>query len=297
MSHLRRQTSALLEADALLESASSDAVHAARVAARRLRSGLRLYGDLLLEDVSARLRPELSWYAGQLSPTRDLEVFALWLSTPAPDSSAEISSAEISSAEIRTALIPWLQRERDRAVREALIELRSERARSLRGLLVAVARAPRFTATASKRASKVLAPRVLRVDQRAARPLGHLRPDDAPEAWHSARIGAKRARYAAEVGAPALGRPCVDLAHLWALITEPLGQAQDATIQRDLVLARLGDTSVPISAVEAIAVEEFVRSTRIREVTCHEAARDVWLSARDEHTRLRRTLSGRKGHA
>ncbi len=287
MAHLRRQTRELVQAHALLEGDSPDAVHAARVAARRLRSGLRVYGDLLRDDIATQLRPELSWYAGRLSPARDLEVFDLWLRSPDGDTDAQPTRAQIGAS-----LIPWLRRRREHVLHEALVELRSERAAALLDLLVAVARAPRFTRIARRRASTSLAPRVLRADRQAARPLGHLRPDDSPEAWHRARISAKRARYAAEVGASALGRPCAELAHLWASISEPLGEAQDATIQRTLVLERVSDASTPLSAAEAFTFGIFVASTRHREVACHREARNIWLDARHEHARIRRAMSG-----
>ena len=277
--HLRHQTIALLAADAGLLVESPHAVHAARVAARRLRSGLRIYGDLLQDDVSARLRPQLAWYAGLLSPARDLEVFAAALSAPHDD---EQGYAE--------ALLPWLRRRHEMALIAAREDARSQRAGDLRHALVEVARSPRFTSTASRKASKVLSPRVLRTDRRASSMLEQLHPKADSDSWHSARISAKRARYAAEVGAPVLGRACVDLATLWASLTEPLGDAQDAVIQRALVIDRVDDSSMPLSAGEAFVCGIFVASTHDREVDCHRRARAIWEQSRHEHSRLRRGI-------
>lgn len=279
LGHLRRQTAALITADAGVSEGAEDAVHAARVAARRLRSGLRVYGDLLRDDVSAQLRPELAWYAGTLSPARDLEVFAQSLAT-----------AEDTHG-FADALLPWLHLRLDRAVRSAVEDSRSERAGALRAALVELSRAPRFVDLASKRAPKVLAPRVLRADERAARQLERLRPGDDSDLWHGARITAKRARYAAEVGAPAIGRAAEDLAVLWSTITEPLGEAQDAVIQRTLVLDRVDDPAVPLSAGEAFVCGVYVASTHDREVEAHRRAREAWKHSRDEHRRLRRSVA------
>jgi CHAD domain-containing protein len=279
MAHLRRQTGALLEADSGLDTDEPGSVHAARVAARRLRSGLRVYGDLLRDDVAARLRPELAWYAGALSPVRDLEVFA-----------ASLASATDDVHGFGDALLPWLRRRHALALAAGLEELRSPRADTLRRALVAVARTPAFTPEAGRKASKVLRPRVLRADERAARLLEQLRPGDDSDSWHAARITAKRARYAAEVGAPVLGRPCEDLARLWSTLTEPLGDAQDAVIQRALVLDRVDDPSMPLSAGEAFVCGVYVASTHDREVACHRRAREVWTSSRDEHRRLLRAV-------
>ena len=279
MAHLRRQTAALLDADSGIDTDATGAVHAARVSARRLRSGLRVYGDLLRDDVSAQLRPELAWYAGLLSPVRDLEVFA-----------GSLARASDDVHGFGDALLPWLRRRHSLSLAAALPDIRSPRADSLRRELVLVARAPSFTSEAARRAPKVLAPRVLRPDDRAARMLDQLRPGDDSAFWHSARISAKRARYAAEVGAPVLGRPCEDLARLWSTLTEPLGDAQDAVIQRALVLDRVDDPSMPLSAGEAFVCGVYVASTHDREVASHRLARSVWLEARDQHRRLRKAL-------
>jgi CHAD domain-containing protein len=279
--HLRKQTAALLEADAGLDTNAPGAVHAARVAARRLRSGLRVYGDLLLDDVSSRLRPELSWYAGLLAPARDLEVFAETL---------ERASGDVHG--YGDVLLPWLRRRHAAAVTSALPDLRGERAEALRRTLVSVSRSPRFGDRAGRRAVTVLTPRVLHADDRADRLLKQLRPGDDSASWHTARISAKRARYAAEVGAPVLGRPCQELARLWADLTEPLGEAQDAAIQRTLVLDRIDDAAAPLSAGEAFVCGVYVASTHDREVDAHRRARVVWRESREQHAALRRALGG-----
>ena len=56
MAHLRRQTAALLGASSGVGGDDEGPVHATRVATRRLRAGLRLYGDLLDGDVAPRRR-------------------------------------------------------------------------------------------------------------------------------------------------------------------------------------------------------------------------------------------------
>ncbi len=282
MAHLRRQTAALLHADAGLPTDEPGAVHAGRVAARRLRSGLRMYGDLLLDDVSARLRPELTWYAGHLAPARDLEVFDAWLAGAEDEVVVRVAAA----------VSPWLRRGRAAALADAVAASRSERGEALRSALVAVARRPAFTPVAARRAAKVLGPRVLHADRRAATRLSGLGAESAGEAWHAARITAKRARYAAEVGAPALGRPCEDLARYWATLTEPLGDAQDALIQRELVLERVADPSAPLSAEEAFVCGVFVASTHDREVSAHRTAHAIWYDGRDHHRALRAAVAG-----
>ena len=281
MAHLRRQTAALLAAHAHVGEEGFDAVHASRVAARRLRSGLRIYGDLLADDAASPLRRELAWYAGVLSPARDLEVFEHALATDEEDVHG-----------FGDALLPWVRRRCTLVTQDAASELAGPRARALHDGLIAVSRAPRFVGAASKRARKVLAPRVLAADDRATRQLERLSPDDPSDFWHSGRISAKRARYAAEVGAPALGRACEDLAKLWSTLTEPLGDAQDAVIQRALVLDRVDDTSSPLSAGEAFVCGVYVASTHDREVSAQQRAYDIWNDARADHAALRKAVTG-----
>src|SRR5260221_5847779 len=48
-------------------------VHEMRVATRRMRAALRLFGDVLPAEANS-LNDELNWIAGQLGATRDLDV-------------------------------------------------------------------------------------------------------------------------------------------------------------------------------------------------------------------------------
>ena len=52
-----------------------DDIHQLRVAARRLRVALRLFGRMLPSTSAARLRAELRWFASSLGDVRDLDVY------------------------------------------------------------------------------------------------------------------------------------------------------------------------------------------------------------------------------
>ncbi|MFC6236519.1 CHAD domain-containing protein [Longivirga aurantiaca] len=295
LAHLRQHVGALLRADAGLDDDLEEAVHQARVSARRLRSGLKVYGDLLQGGTSTRLRAELGWYAGLLSPSRDLEVFGGLLTSLAADSGTtrpvEYDAATDFEA-LAGAVVPWLQARRAGSHAAALVDVRSARASALRRDLVRTAREPLFTAKARKPAHKVLAPRVLEADRRAAARFESLDERTPADSWHLARIAAKRARYAAEVGIGPLGRPAQELARLWIDVTEPLGAAQDAVVQRELVLARIADPAAPLSAGEAFTCGMFVASTHDRELVAQTEARDGWAASRRRHRDLRRSLGG-----
>jgi CHAD domain-containing protein len=290
MAHLRRQVGALLAADTGLDDDADDAVHQARVSARRLRSGLKVYGDLLRDGAADRLRSELSWYASRLSPSRDLEVFAALLESAASGRRADVFDESLDAEALAATVLPWIRDRRRRSHSDALVDLRSERADLLRRDLVRWATEPLFEKDAARPAGKVLAPRVLKADRRAAHRFEALTAASPPDAWHLARIAAKRARYAAEVGAPPLGRPSADLARLWTDVTEPLGDAQDAVVQRALVLDRVADPAAPLSAGEAFTCGLFVAATHDREVAARDSARDGWHASRARHRALRKAL-------
>jgi len=71
---LSGQIAELREADAALRDGGTDAIHAIRVAARRLRSTLTAYRKLLPSEEARRLTGELRWLGAALSPARDAQV-------------------------------------------------------------------------------------------------------------------------------------------------------------------------------------------------------------------------------
>src|SRR5262249_50373654 len=58
-----------------LARADPEGVHQMRVALRRLRAAMSLFGDLLEDDQTAAIKAELKWLAGELTPAREFEVF------------------------------------------------------------------------------------------------------------------------------------------------------------------------------------------------------------------------------
>src|SRR5205807_500474 len=89
--------------------------------------------------------------------------------------------------------------------------------------------------------------------RRAARALGEQPPD---EALHQARILAKRARYAAEAVAPALGPAAARFGKLAAALQTVLGEHQDSiTMQAWLRTAGGGSRRRAFAAGELFAME------------------------------------------
>src|SRR5581483_1600756 len=72
--YLLEQQRALLAGDLALRRGDETVIHKTRVASRRFRSTLRVFGTLLDRAAAARLDEELRWYAGLLGEVRDRQV-------------------------------------------------------------------------------------------------------------------------------------------------------------------------------------------------------------------------------
>ncbi|RPI62393.1 MAG: CHAD domain-containing protein, partial [Lysobacterales bacterium] len=73
---LRREAAALAANKPQVESSPApEEIHQLRVAARRLRVALRLFGRMLPSKDAARIGAELRWFASSLGDARDLDVY------------------------------------------------------------------------------------------------------------------------------------------------------------------------------------------------------------------------------
>lgn len=73
--HLREQCDALQRFEPVAwEGVDPEGVHKMRVAVRRIRAVLKVFGDIVAEDIDKRLVAELRWLAGQLGHARDADV-------------------------------------------------------------------------------------------------------------------------------------------------------------------------------------------------------------------------------
>jgi len=217
-------------------------VHAARVACRRLRSDLRTFRRLLDRAWTGRLRAELTWLADLLGAARDAEVLRARLRRTAGDLDPE------AVAPLDAALA-----ERAASARRDLAEaLGGERYRRLVAALTVAAQDLPFRPRAARPAREVLPGLVKRPWRRLSKAAAALTPDATDEQWHTVRILAKRARYAAEAAAgtvPGARRRARRL----AAVQEVLGEHQDAILAQRTWL-ELAETS-PLTAGRLIERE------------------------------------------
>ncbi|MFL6138625.1 MAG: CHAD domain-containing protein [Frankiaceae bacterium] len=224
-SYLRRQVHQLLRHDPLLRLDAPDAVHQVRVASRRLRAALHVARPLLAPDSVEELRTELRWLAGEMSEARDAEVMLARLVDRAHALPPELLIGPVVAllqSEIGGGLSVGQVR--------AATTLDSERYLALLDDLVQVATEPPLLDAADGAAAKVAPKLVRREWRRLEESVEPVRRTDANEAYHRARIAAKRLRYACELVVPVCGKPASRMARLAEEVQELLGEHQDAVV-------------------------------------------------------------------
>ncbi|MBM7783872.1 CYTH and CHAD domain-containing protein [Tenggerimyces flavus] len=202
-----------------------DSVHQFRVSIRRLRSVLRVFRPLLDTSWSEPLREELQFVASLFGPVRDTEVQLARLESHA----ASALPAE-SAEDVQRFLRRRLGAELSEAREQALSLLGGSRYLKLHEALVEAVRAPRTKDDAERSSRKVLPPLVEDAWKKLSSAVSKLSLEDPDEVWHAARIKAKRARYAADACAPALGKPAKQLGSQLSSVTDVLGEHQDSVV-------------------------------------------------------------------
>jgi CHAD domain-containing protein len=193
-----------------------------RVGARRFRSDLRTFASMVDPEWADGLHERARDLAGYLGDVRDLDVL--------------IERFDKAGADIRTSLQPLFDglTERRDAAREKLLHLlRSEQYVGLLDELVESAAQPVFSDDAAADCGTVLPPLVDARWRKLSRPARRLTKDSIPEEFHDVRKKAKRARYAAEAVAPALGGRGKDaerFAKAVSKVQDVLGEQQDGIV-------------------------------------------------------------------
>lgn len=210
---------------------SDTAVHRMRVGVRRLRADLRTFASLVSPSWAVPLSTELTWLGDVLGAARDAEVLRARLRrSAASDPRAPLDGPAVARIDADLAV------RHEEALTALDTALASARYRALIDTLFDVAADPDLTPPASRSARRLLPPLVARAWHRLALGssglggAGVLAPDASDAVWHATRIRAKRARYAAEAAAPAIGAPAAELALALADLQDVLGEHQDAVV-------------------------------------------------------------------
>ena len=220
--YLQQQLLQMVRGDIALRR-EQDAIHATRVATRRYRSVLRIFADLFDESAPA-LDEELKWYAGVLGAVRDVQVLRKHLLANVHALPPEVVLGPVASS-------LWQILDRDeRSGRDTLAAtLDSDRyAALLRTVRDYTEQGP---AGADQPATEVRR-YVRRADRLVIKRLQAAAAAEPArdELMHRARKAAKRARYAAEVAEPVLGKAARRLVARDKRLQDELGELQDAVV-------------------------------------------------------------------
>ncbi len=227
--YLRAQHHAVLIGDIAFRS-GDDPTHATRVATRRLRSTLRIFGSYLDPEAARRLDTELAWYAGLLGTIRDRKLQRAHFAAAIAALPAELVLGPVAAN-----IDEWLLSEELRLRENLLNTLDGARYRALLADLAEWAARPPFLGAVDE-------VRDLLGDVATARRKAHKRlrkglakgADDA--VLHRARKSAKRARYAVELAAPLLGRRrSARAVDAYKKVQDVLGAHQDSVLATDML--------------------------------------------------------------
>jgi CHAD domain-containing protein len=267
--YLRRQYAELVAGDVALRQ-QGNAIHPTRVATRRIRSTLRIFGTLFDMRRAARLDAELSWYAGLLGGVRDRQVQRARF-TEAIDELAD----DLVVSRFADDIDAWLAADQQVRSRELGAALDSERYLRLLGDVRAWAQAPPFVEGADTAPSglKGLARRARRKSDKRLRQAARRAQTGADDqsvdaAMHRARKAAKRARYAVELASPTYpAKRAKKIVKQYKRLQDLLGEHQDSVVAAQLLRdhAAGADSAPPFTYGLLLAREDAIaRRTRER---------------------------------
>lgn len=230
--------------ESLLATGDAEAVHQIRVALRRLRSAMSLFGALLAGPETDALKDELRWLLRQLGPARDTDVFLSEIIEPVV--------ATFSSEPALAALQAAYAAEKADHYRMATEALNGPRFTSLLLRLGHWLEGGAWLDGADDPASPLAAPieglaaaLLARRDRKLAKAGKKFAKLSAPER-HALRIQGKKLRYALEFFAPLYpDKRCRKAQTALADLQERLGVLNDIAVAEQRLNSRLDETGDP----------------------------------------------------
>ena len=221
----------LKQEDLRLRAGDTEGVHHMRIAARRLRSALATYRDVLAPGSAEGLRAELKWLGGVLAPARDAQVLRERLGELVRRQPAELVLGAVAQR-----IDDELGASFGSGRAEAEVALADKRYFRLLDRLEAFASAPPFSEAAEQPVRRAL-PRLLQADLERVRKRQRVVDAAADQqardhAHHEVRKAAKRLRYVAETARPVFGKRAKRLGTRAKAIQQVLGEHQDTVLAR-----------------------------------------------------------------
>jgi len=236
LAYIGEQVAAISRCDPLVRRDEPDAVHQMRVATRRTRSVLEAFGGIIGRDATVPLCADLKWLGAALGQARDTEVLQGRITA---DLAAVTPALVVGPVQAR--VTAYFTEVLARAQRTGLDALDGQRYLRLLDDLDALLADPPLTPLAERRAGKALGKPVRRAARRLRRALAAVPgAEDRDTAIHQARKATKRARYAAEAAAPALGGKAIRQAARAKELQQLLGDHHDSVVARTVLLEITG---------------------------------------------------------
>ena len=227
--YLAEQDNALIDGDLALRRGLGG-IHPTRVATRRLRSSLRIFAAYFDRERATGFDADLAWYAALLGEVRDREVQRARFGRMISDLPPEQVLGPVAARIEEHLLAEQMQHQKmlDKAMNSRrYLALLRESARWVTD--------PPFTDLAEQK------PAALRRQVRSAAKkvrkhlAAGLAPTGTDEGLHKARKAGKRARYAAELAHPVLGKKTKDAVNQYKELQDILGDLQDGFVAADVL--------------------------------------------------------------
>jgi CHAD domain-containing protein len=239
--YIAEQCTVIINSEAELR-AGENVVHTTRVAARRLRSTIRVFPDLFDASEAGHLEEELVWWAGLLGRVRDLDILARRQAALLAELPPELILGPVAST-IETELAV----RRKQAADALAVAMDSERFRKLIGLMHHWRSDAPFTAAAAA-SPDAINPMIKKAKRRAAKRLAtavaaRRTGEPSDELFHRARRATKRYRYAVEAAQPLWGSKADKIISERKDLQDLLGNHQDGIVSAGFLRelgARLG---------------------------------------------------------
>jgi len=239
--------------------ADPEAVHQARVATRRARALLRAAGAIVEPAWAEPLRTELAWLGKLLGPVRDLDV----LIGHVADEAAALEGGDIRAV---GTIRGRLGRQRGTARRTLLEAMSEPRYFKLLDTFAGAGHAPAGTSTASL---EQIAADAFKGARKAMKALPE---DPSDDELHTVRIETKRARYAAELAEPVLGKAGARFLGRAKVVQDVIGDHQDACVAE----ARIRELAVSGGVSAALAGGRLIERQQARKRAARAALPDAW---------------------
>lgn len=284
-SYLAAQAEELAALDPMVRRFRPDSVHKMRIATRRLRSTLRVFGAVIRAADTEHVSDELKWLGEALGRARDAEVLAAHLRCQQEQTDVAELLGPVG------ARIDSYFAKSDVAARAAVLRaLNSRRYTALLTDLDALITNPPPGPVAEESAGVAVTAAVAhsyrmtrrRMREALAAPPGQ----DRDVALHQARKAAKRTRYAAEVAVKVAGRDAGRFAEQMKRVQTVLGDHQDTVIARQLE-RRLG-VAAHLAGENAFSYGLFYERDACDATILQDLAAEIWRRA--SRPRYRRWL-------